>query len=451
MTESIKDTGDDQVLAAIAQLVRVGNLKRARKLCEQVLGRTPHDVDALAWLGQICMDEDRWSDAISNFDKALQLRVDPWTLGNLGNCYCKTGRLAEAEHCLRGAIALKPDLVRAHVSLAVVLHGLRQFDAALKQLEAVSQLAAHDHHIPMRKGCSLTELGRLDEAQDAFAEAGQLAARFVYPRLVAFDQSAFDSISGTGPAIPPPQVMHESTPPAECSYVVLISCDSAYARKYGFTFIRSFAMHAQGNNILHMHIYDADERIVDEAKDVAQTAGLVSLAISTETSPFPQVEKQRRKSYYACGRLVHMAYWLKRYQRPVLSLDVDIIVQGELATLVDTAGASDVGLNRREPIDSPWLDVIANIIIGNPTAAAIGYFTAVANYALEYIKREGDAWLVDQTALFCVLKMMNRYASAPSVTWISESNQPSLWHFGAANEHSVTDPRYLKYAVAGSR
>jgi len=51
--------------------------------------------------------------------------------------------------------------------------------------------------------------------------------------------------------------------------------------------------------------------------------------------------------------------------------------------------------------------------------------------------------------------MMNRYASAPSVTWISESNQPSLWHFGAANEHSVTDPRYLKYAgrssaVAGS-
>jgi len=146
-----------------------------------------------------------------------------------------------------------------------------------------------------------------------------------------------------------------------------------------------------------------------------------------------------------------MAYWLKRYQRPVLSLDVDIIVQGKLATLVDAASASDVGLNRREPIDSPWLDVIANIIIGNPTAAAIGYFTAVANYALEYIKREGDAWLVDQTALFCVLKMMNRYASAPSVTWISESNQPSLWHFGAANEHSVTDPRYLKYAVAGSR
>src|SRR4051794_18364406 len=110
MTESTKDTGDDQVVAEIAQLVRAGSLKRARKLCAEVLARTPGDADALAWLGQICMDEDRWNEAISNLDSALQLRLDPWTLGNLGYCYCKTGRLAEAEHCLRGAIALKPDL-----------------------------------------------------------------------------------------------------------------------------------------------------------------------------------------------------------------------------------------------------------------------------------------------------------------------------------------------------
>ena len=77
--------------------------------------------------------------------------------------------------------------------------------------------------------------------------------------------------------------------------------------------------------------------------------------------------------------------------------------------------------------------------------AARRYFAAVKNYALACRAREPEAWLVDQTALFCVLKMMERYAQPPTVAWIAESQQSFLWHYGAANEHSVGDPRYLQY------
>ena len=127
---------------------------------------------------------------------------------------------------------------------------------------------------------------------------------------------------------------------------------------------------------------------------------------------------------------------------------IDIIVKGRVDSLIDAATGNDLALNLREPIDSPWLDIIANIIVANPTSAASQYLTAVGNYTLQWIEREGEAWLVDQTALFCVLKMMERYAQAPRIEWIAESQQSFLWHYGAANEHSVGDPRYLKYAGA---
>ena len=448
MTAAPPDSGTDQRLAEIPRLLHAGNRARARELCEQLLAHAPQDPDALMWLGQIAMDEDRWPEAIAIFDRALRIRVDPWSLGNLGNCYCKTGQLADAEYCLRAAIDLKPDLVRAHVSLAVVLHGLRQFDAALAQLAVAEKLDAKDHQISMRRGCTLVELGREDDAQQAFAQSAGVAGKFTYSRLVAFDRATFDASVAAVRTVAPPRMLQDPPPQAGYRYVVLISCDPAYMRKYGFAFIRSFAEHAQGDNLLHVHVYDPDERIVDESRAVAREAGLARFAMSTDSCPYPQSEKQQRKSYYACGRLVHLPFWLDTYQRPVLSLDVDIIVKAGLDSLIDAAAGNDLALNRREPIDSPWLDVIANIIVANPTAAARRYLTTVGNCALKWIEREREGWLVDQTALFCVLKMMQRYAQPPAVAWITESQQAALWHYGAANEHSLVHPTYRKYAGA---
>ncbi|MEO8443348.1 MAG: tetratricopeptide repeat protein [Betaproteobacteria bacterium] len=437
----------DQALDEIARLMRAGEHSQARKLCERVLAQSPEDADVLIWLAQIAMDDALWAEAIAAFDRALQIRLDPWSLGNLAMCYCRTGRLKEAEHCLRGALGLKPDLVRAHVNLAAVLHGLRRFDDALAQLATASALDANDYQIAMRQGNALTELGRFDDAQTAYAHAARLAGKFVYPRLVAFDRATLDEITSHPRVIAPPRMLDEINPPADYRYVVLISCDPAYLRKHGFAFIRSFAEHAQGGNLLHVHVYDADDPLIDETREVARQADLACMAMSTETCPFPRSEPQQRKSYYACGRLLHLPYWLNCYQRPLLSLDVDVIVKGRLDLLVDAAAGGDLALNRREPIDSPWLDVIANIIVANPTAAARRYLEAVGNYVLRYIEREREAWLVDQTALFCVLKMMARFGEPPAVAWIAESQHPCLWHYGGANEHSVGDPRYLKYAA----
>jgi hypothetical protein len=129
-----------------------------------------------------------------------------------------------------------------------------------------------------------------------------------------------------------------------------------------------------------------------------------------------------------------------------LSLDVDFIVESALDELLEAAHGSDVGLNARDPIDSPWLDVIANIIVAHPTPAARRFFAAVKQYALDCLRREPDAWLVDQSALYCVLKMMERYDQPPAVAWIPAERQDCLWHIGHAYDYLLSDPRYMKYA-----
>ncbi len=446
MNDMQEDPRAGHVLAEVSQLFQSGSLQRARELCEELLARSPRDADALLQLGLIAMEQYRWDEAIAVFDRALQIRVNPWTLGNLGNCYWKTARLTDAEYCLRGAIELKPDFAGAYVSLAMVLHGMHRFEDALAQLAAAEKLDAGNHMIDMRRGCTLTELGRYDEAQRCFARSAQAAGKFSYPRLVSFDRASFDALTAPDREVAVPQAALEGGAHGDFRYVVLISCNPPYVRKYGFPFLRSFAQNAQGDNLLHLHVYDPDERILDEIHEVTRQARLARFTVTTETSPFPQHETQQRKAYYACGRLVHLPYWLERYRRPVLSLDVDFIVEGRLDPLVDAAAGADVGLNLREPIDSPWLDIIANIIVANPPAAARRYLGAVSNYALQYLRRERKAWLVDQTALFCVLKMMERFARPPTVRWIPASEQSCLWHIGHAYGHLLDHPRYQKYA-----
>ena len=91
--------------------------------------------------------------------------------------------------------------------------------------------------------------------------------------------------------------------------------------------------------------------------------GVERYVITTETSPFAAQAAQQRKAFYACGRLIHLPRWLAQYRCPILSLDVDFIVESDLSGLVAAAANADVGLNPRNPVDSPWLDIIANIIV----------------------------------------------------------------------------------------
>lgn len=433
------ETGFEEVVAAY----RAGDYQRARELCEARLASAPDDPDASMWLGLTAMKERRWSDAIVAFDRALSIRVDPWSLANLGQCYVKTGELADAEYCLTMAKDLKPDLIEARVGLAGVLHGLRRFDDAIEELDDAARRAPDNAQVEARRGCTLVELGRYEEAQAAFARAAERGAQ--YASLVSFDRATWDALSSE-PA--ERGTWHVALPPPEGAPrgVVLVSLDTLYARKYGPASLRALAEHVMPDLTVHVHVYDPDARVVGELAAIARDAGLARFTVTTEQSPFGADAPLKRKSYYACGRLLHLPEWLEHYRAPILTLDADTIAEAPVASFFDVAEPVDLRLNARHWIDAPWLDIVANVIVAFPTAAAGEYLDAVGRYARRYLESEADPWLLDQSALFCVYRMACRFGRPPRVDWMDHSAQPGLWHIGQAYDHLLGDPRFRRYA-----
>src|SRR5690606_29160704 len=115
--------------------------------------------------------------------------------------------------------------------------------------------------------------------------------------------------------------------------------------------------------------------------------------------------------------------------------------------IVRFAAGQDVALVRRQPLDSPWLDYVANIVVANPTERAIRYFTLVGNYIRYYARRKMLHWHLDQIALYCVLHMLKRYSEPPRVAWIPRTLQEQVWHIGHAYDHKLNSARFTRYSV----
>lgn len=442
----------EQLLKAASGEIERSAFESAREICDEAIAHAPDDLDALAMLGHVAMAQYRWQEAIGLFDRVLRNRVDPWTLANLGNCYWKTGDLDQAEYCLRGVLELEPGMVAARVSLATVLHARRRFDDALKELDIAARSAGADYQVESRRGCTLTRLEKYDEAQAAFQRAAERANKFVYPRLVAFDLATWDAVRSDSAPLPAPQQAFATTGAAGArGPVTLISGNPSYVRRFGLPLLQSYAARAQGDGVLHLHICDPDDAIVTEVRAVIDRWGVANFVATTESSPFPAERPQQRYAYHACARLLHMEYWLAHYARPVLSLAADFIVEDRLDEIVAAAAGADVALNSREPIDSPWHDVIANVVVANPTAAARDYFAAVRNYMLAMLEREPEAWLVEQAAMYCVLVMARRFATPPAVAWLQpDITRGRLWQIGHAYYDLLNNPGYRDDAAAGA-
>ena len=193
---------------------------------------------------------------------------------------------------------------------------------------------------------------------------------------------------------------------------------------------------------------DPDGQFADYLSWLIGHIDLPRLRVTTERSPLKtNVDKMARRTYYSCGRFMQMTRMLADYGRPIVCFDVDATLQAPVQRLIEHAHGKDLGLIQREPPDSPWLDVVANIVVANPTAQSSRYFELVRNYVLYFMHRGKLFWHLDQIELYCVLKMMARYAAAPRVAWIKTELRETLWHIGQSYGDKMKDERYSRYEL----
>lgn len=438
---------ESEAEALALQALQRGELGRARELCDGMLADNPGSPVALRMLGLVNMLERRYDAAIDAFMRSAEAFPELGTFINLATCQTKIGDLERALHSGQTAVAMAPGSVPARLGLATTLQGMLRLEEALAEVEEAARLSPGNPSVAMRRGAIHAHLGHYDAAEQDFALA---AASNDTPqcRAVRFSQAFYDTLgAATGDRIPKPAQLMSLGSSEGARYVVYVGCTADYFCKYGVTFVNSYAANSASGNLLHLHVVDPHERSGNALSDIARRLPALNLVVTTERSPIDAAtDPGNAKSYYACARFIQLADFLAHYRRPILSFDVDAVVEAPLDRLLDHIGSHDLGLVLREPIDSPWWDIIAYIVGVRPTPATLEYLRRVRNYILYFLDRRQMPWALDQLSLYCVLKMMERFDTAPSVAWFSRELQSVTWQIGQAYDYKLTDERVRRYS-----
>ncbi|MBF0372370.1 MAG: hypothetical protein HQL39_03015 [Alphaproteobacteria bacterium] len=281
-----------------------------------------------------------------------------------GNHKRREGDPTGAEACCRRAAALRPDLPFAHARLGHLAWLAGRLD------EADAHLRRADRHGPARENVM-----RLGAAFLSGLEAGPL----------------------------PELAMEGALGATDAPLVVVSSCDGGYLDRYGQRFAETLAAAAGMPFHLHLHLIGADG---GRAEDVARRAGVASLSWTTQRDEARGAGRDR-STYYACQRFLALPRLLRHYQRPVLLLDIDLVVLRPLALLLERAGAADVAAVGGTPLLEPWNQLWADVLLLRPTPATLRFVDLVARYIGHFLDEGSPRWFLDQLALFAAWRWLD--------------------------------------------
>lgn len=333
---------------------------------------------------------------------------DSVALVALANLERQAGRQHKAEALYRAAIAARPALPFAAARLAALLSEQRRFDEATALFTAIG--AAHG---------GLEQTIRLDRA--------------------------FLSVLPTG--APPVPTEH-----GDDGFVVYAGCDGGYFRRFSDALTNSLA--ASGAKArLHFHIVDADAAALEHLEALRRRHPARIIDHSIENSP-PHLTAEQRRTFYACARFLHLPDLLRRHARPVLMVDIDLVLLRDPTPLIERLRreGADIALtvgNQRDP----WCELWADAILCTP--GAIPALERVRAYIRHFLERGLAPWFLDQVALFAALVAAARLDGTPAVLpWPQDiqNGDAALCHFWSlhssqpSNQGAEHTPLYRHFA-----
>lgn len=112
-----------------------GNFAEAELLYRQTLETDPNNVEALHYLGLICMEYGRYDVARDLINRAKRESTDANLAYNLGLCHQQLGQIGEAMALYKEALTLAPHLALAHNNLGVCLQQQGNYDDAKRHFQ----------------------------------------------------------------------------------------------------------------------------------------------------------------------------------------------------------------------------------------------------------------------------------------------------------------------------
>ena len=269
-----------------------------------------------------------------------------------------------------------------------------KFDSARSILERCREVDARLPFTYQRLGCIEAFAGNFDSASEHFSTWG---AAGLAPDAYINLRTAF--LEALDPGIDETSI---DKPDPAAQAVIFFACDPVYFRRFAHSLLQSLRENAGVPLIVHIHLFNADQWVAEELKELPSGGNLVRVDISSEECEFETSD--RAKTYYSCARLYRVADLIGRHGLPVVMLDADVLVLRNLTPLLDLARDHDIALLRWSNTTwRVWDNVYASTVVFGATAGGRRFVHMAERYVREFILRPGGAWFLDQIALFAAL------------------------------------------------
>jgi hypothetical protein len=234
------------------------------------------------------------------------------------------------------------------------------------------------------------------------------------------------------------------------SHVYLLSCDSAYFKKYTKWLVLSLGSYPASNIGILLHIINPgvdDFLIFEELKH--QLGDYLGLIVTRS----PQSIQPR--IYYHISRFLILPFLLTELECLVTLLDVDTLCHSDPSVLSELMLGHDVGFRARPNRLQPWNQINASVVSCNFTPAGLTYFSRIERYISWVLENKNPHWGLDQLAMFMIFLEMKElkvlFLDEKTVDYDYQSdgifwqNSGVAKHFISDNEPLLIQSKYRKF------
>ncbi|MGF6779519.1 tetratricopeptide repeat protein [Paraburkholderia sp. GAS334] len=157
---------------------QAGQLGEARALYAQILQTEPGNPDALHFLGLLACQLSQHDAGLALIEQSIAAHPNAIYYNNFGNMLREKGRLAEAIHGYRQAVALQPDYPEAHNNLGNALREAKQPDASMHSCTQAIALRPGYAEAYNNLGNALQDMSELDAAAASYSKAIEFRADY---------------------------------------------------------------------------------------------------------------------------------------------------------------------------------------------------------------------------------------------------------------------------------
>jgi len=379
------------------QAEQAGDRAVARRHYEAALRFDPDDAELHAALGTLLFKE---HPRLSTHHTLRAWELAPGSTAHYGNAWQVLNKIGADFSSLDELVS---ELAQGwtYATQIGIGNALRQAGRA-EDAEAAYRTAACRHpSYPFaytRLGCLYATTSRHEDADRCFERVGQgwgparEEAIRLAPSFLASLPADGGALSGTV------EFRDRPVAPEDADFVMFSSGDAAYIAKFAFSLVNSIDQNRHRPAFVHIHAINPDRKTEEEIERIRESFPRVGLAYSHERTDVERFGDER-KTYFACARFLLLPHLIKIYGKPVLMLDMDLLLLRDPDPIRAMVGEADLGAVGGVAMEI-WNEIWADVVYIRPTGKAIGFLDCAARYIRHFLDAGQARWFLDQIALF---------------------------------------------------